>query len=263
MLLLAIALATGVGCVGTERHPEADMAGTKRLLAMSQPTEQAAPHQLQRLQAAFLRDDGTLLLQIQGKPVNAAKTQPCTLEIPPPKPSSPTDALARRVEVPSSALHLGWDATLTNAHPLPIGPVMTLKAKEVYDWNRLTLTEGQTEEIRLVQRLDSVNQWELLLLRAQPKPTQNRFTIFEVRPTMVPVGHRALLVLMPFALAEDALTNVGAPVGTAGAVPAVGAALYFTGSLPVVAVVVTCQFLWKGTKAVGQAIGLVEKESTP
>lgn len=263
VFLLVFALATGVGCVGTQRHPEADMLGTKRVLAMAQPTEQATPHQLQRLHAAFVRDDGTLLLQIHGKPVKAAKTQPCTLEIPPPKRTTHTNTLARRVEVPSSALRLGWDTNAvlaTHAHPLPIGPVLTIKAGETYDWDALAPTAGRDEEIRLVQRLGTVSQWEILHLRAQPTVAQARFTIYEVRPTMVPVGHRAALALMPFALAEDAMTNVGAPVAKVGFIPAIGAAIYYGGWWPLNT---ACTFLWDGTKALGQAIGLGDKESSP
>lgn len=242
------------------------MVGTKRVLAMAQPTEQATPHQLQRLHAAFVRDDGTLLLQIHGKPVNESKTQPCTLEIPPPKRTSHTNTLARRVEVPSSALRLGWDTnavSATNLHALPIGPILTIKATETYVWSAIELTEGRAEEIRLVQRLGTLSQWEILHLRAQPTAAQARFTIYEVRPTMVPVNHRAALALMPFALAEDVMTNVGSPVGTAGAIPAIGAALIYTGYLPVAVVLWTCEQFGKGAKAVGRAVGLVEPESAP
>jgi hypothetical protein len=262
-LMLALFLA---GCVGTQRHPDADMVGTKRVLAMSQPTEQATPHQLQRLQAAFVCDDGTLLLQIHGKPVNEPKTQPCTLEIPPPKRPAQSNAVARRVEVPSSALRLGWDTNAvvaTNFHPLPIGPVLIIKAKDAYVWNAIELTEGRGEEIRLVQRLGTVNQWEILHLRAQPTAAQARFTIYEVRPTMVPVNHRAALALMPFALAEDVMTNVGSPVGTVGAIPAVGAALVYTGYLPVATALWVCEQLGKGAKAVGRAVGLIEPDNSP
>ncbi len=80
---------------------------------------------------------------------------------------------------------------------------------------------------------------------------------------MVPVNHRAALALMPFALAEDVMTNVGSPVAMAGAIPAVGAALIYTGYLPVAAAMWTCEMLWKGTKAAGRAIGLVERECAP
>lgn len=261
--LLAIGLATGMGCVGTQRHPDADMVGTKRVLAMAQPTEQATPHQLQRLHAAFLRDDGTLLLQIHGKPVKEPKTQPCTLEIPPLKRLAQTNALARRVEVPSSALRLGWDTNATttaNHHPLPIGPVMTIKATEAYVWSSIELTAGRDEEIRLVQRLGTVSQWEILHLRAHPTAAQARFTIYEVRPTMVPVGHRAALALLPFALAEDAMTNVSTTPATAAAFVAVPVAIYHAAGIPIFAV---CEGLWKGTKAIGRAVGLVEKGSSP
>lgn len=264
--LLALGLATGLGCVGTAKYPEADMVGTKRVLAMAQPTEQPTPHQLQRLHAAFVRDDGTILLQIQGKPVNEAKPQPCTLELPAPKRPAQANAVARRVEVPSSALRLGWDDAAvsgTNVHPLPVGPIMTIKANEAYVWSAIALTEGRAEEIRLVQRLGTVSQWEILHLRAQPAAAQARFTVFEVRPTMVPVNHRAALALMPFALAEDAMTNVGSPVAKAGAIPAVGAALLYTGYLPVAAAMWTCKQLWNGTKTVGRAIGLAEDQSPP
>lgn len=239
------------------------MLGTKRVLAMAKPTEQATPHQLQRLHAAFVRDDGTLLLQIHGKPVNEAKTQPCTLELPPPKRPVQANVLAHRVEVASSALRLGWDTnavTATNLHAVPIGTVLTIKANETYDWNTLTLTDGRADEIRLVQRLGTVSQWEILHLRAHPTAAHARFTIYEVRPTMVPAGHRATLALMPFALAEDVMANVGSSVGMAAIIPAIGAALYYGsyGSL-----VYACGILCEGTKTVGRAIGLVEKESSP
>lgn len=263
VLLLSLALATGLGCVETQRHPDADMVGTKRVLAMAQPTEKATPHRLQRLHAAFRCDDGTLLLHIHGKPVNEAKTQPCTLEIPPPKRPAQKDALAHRVEVPSSALRLGWNtnaATTTNLHPLPIGPVMTIKANEVYVWNTIELTEGRAEEIRLVQRLGTVSQWEILHLRAHPTAAQAQFTIYEVRPTMVPVGHRAALALLPFALAEDAMTNASTTPATAAAFVAIPVAIYHAAGIPIFAV---CDFLWAGTKSVGRAIGLVDKESSP
>jgi len=263
VILLALALGTGVGCVGTQRHPDADMVGTKRVLAMSQPTEQATPHQLQRLHAAFRRDDGTILLQIHGKPVNEAKTQPCTLEIPPPKRTTQKETVARRVEVPSSALHLGWDTNAviaTNLHPIPIGTVMTITAKEVYVWNDIALTEGRAEEIRLVQRLGTVNQWELLHLRAQPTAAQARFTIYEVRPTMVPVNHRAALALMPFALAEDVMTNVSVGPAYVTSFVAVPVAIVGILGVPVFGV---CDLLWKGTKSAGRAIGLGEKDSLP
>lgn len=239
------------------------MVGTKRVLAMAQPTEQATPHQLQRLQAAFVRDDGTLLLQIHGKPVKEAKTQPCTLEIPPPKRPARANALARRVEVPSSALRLGWDTnavTATNLHPLPIGPVLTIKAKDAYVWDALAPTAGRDEEIRLVQRLGTVSQWEILHLRAKPTAAQARFTIYEVRPTMIPVNNRAALAFMPFALAEDVMTNVGTPVATAGFLPAVGAAIYYGAWWPLNT---ACTFLWDGTKTLGRAVGLVEEETAP
>ncbi len=219
-LLLAIALTNGVGCVGTQRHPDPDMVGTKRVLAMSQPTTQPTPHQLQRLHAAFRRDDGTILLQIHAQPVNEAKLQPCTLEILPPEPPFPANPLARRIEVPTSALRLGWDETApigTKLQPIPIGPGLTIPAKEVYVWDALAPTDGHDEEIRLVQRLGTVSQWEILHLRAHPTAAQARFTIYEVRPTMVPVSHRAALALMPFALAEEVLTKVGTPVGNTGA----------------------------------------------
>lgn len=239
------------------------MVGTKRVLAMAQPTEQATPHQLQRLQAAFVRDDGTLLLQIHGKPVKEAKTQPCTLEIPPPKRPARANALARRVEVPSSALRLGWDTnavTATNLHPLPIGPVLTIKAKDAYVWDALAPTAGRDEEIRLVQRLGTVSQWEILHLRAKPTAAQARFTIYEVRPTMIPVGHRAALALLPFALAEDAMTNVSTTPATAAAFVAIPVAIYHAAGIPIFAV---CDFLWDGTKTLGRAIGLVETETAP
>ena len=259
-LVAAVSLA---GCAGTPTNPNPDMVGTKRVIAMSQPTEQATPHQLQRLQAAFVRDDGTILLQIQGKPVKEAKTQPCTLEIPPPKRLSQTNAIARRVEVPTSALHLGWDTALltaTNVHTLPIGPVMTIKAKDTYVWDAIAMTEGRAEEIRLVQRLGTVNQWEILLLRAHPTAAQARFTIFEVRPTMVPVNNRAALALLPFAMAEDVVTNVSVGPASAAAFVAVPVAIVGIIGVPVVA---TCKLLWKGTKSLGQSIGLVEKETAP
>ncbi|MEQ2009425.1 MAG: hypothetical protein ABMA26_21805 [Limisphaerales bacterium] len=259
---LVLALLLG-GCVGTQRHPDPDMVGTKRVIAMSQPSEQATPHQLQRLHAAFVRDDGTILLQIHGKPVKEAKTQPCTLEIPPPKRPSQINALARRVEVPTSALHLGWDAALltaTNVHPLPIGPVMTIQAEDAYVWDAITLPEGRAQEIRLVQRLGTVSQWEILLLRAQPTAAQARFTIFEVRPTMVPVNNRAALALMPFALAEDVMTNVGTPVAKAAFIPAVGIAIFYGSWASLNA---ACEILLEGTKSLGRAIGLVKEESSP
>ncbi len=264
--LLALGLATGLGCVGTDKHPEAGMVGTRRVLAMARPTEQPAPHQLQRLHAAFVRDDGTIVLQIQGKPVNAATSQPCTLELPAPARPAHVPSVARRIGVPSSALRLGWDDAAisgTNGHPLPVGPVMTIVANETYLWDAIALTEGRAEEIRLVQRLGTVSQWEILHLRAQPTAAQTRFTVFEVRPTMVPVNHRAVLALMPFALAEDAMTNVGSPVAKAGAIPAVGAVLFYTGFLPVTAAVWTCELLWKGAKAAGRGIGMGGDQSPP
>ena len=152
-LLSAIFL---VGCSGMRRHLDPDMVGTKRVLAMAQPTEQAAPHRLQRLQAAFLRDDGTLLLQIQGKPVNEAMTQRCTLEIPPPKRPAPPHTLASRIEVPGSALRMGWDKNVLaspNHREVSIGPVLIIQANEAYVWDALAPTAGRDEEIRLVQRL--------------------------------------------------------------------------------------------------------------
>jgi len=239
------------------------MVGTKRVLAMAQPTEQATPHQLQRIHAAFVRDDGSLLLQIHGKPVNEAKTQPCTLEIPPPQRPPQQNALARRVEVPSSALRLGWDTNAviaTNLHPLPIGPVMTIKANEAYAWHTIALTEGRAEEIRLVQRLGTVSQWEILHLRAQPTAAQAQFTIYEVRPTMIPVNNRAALAFLPFALAEDVATNVSVGPAYAGAIVAVPVAIVYTAGLPVVGV---CKGLYEGSKAIGRAIGLLEKETAP
>lgn len=261
--LLALGCAAGLGCAGTAKHPEADMVGTKRVLAMAETTERPVAHQLQRLHRAFIRDDGTILLQIHGKPVKEAKIQPCTLELPPPKPTSPADTLARRIEVPSSALRLGWDTNAvlgTRLHPLPIGHVLTIKAREAYVWDALELTGGRDEEIRLVQRLGTVSQWEILHLRAHPTAAQARFTIYEVRPTMVPVNHRAALALLPFAVAEDVATNVTVGPATLAAVVAVPVAIAGTVGVPVVG---TCKLLWNGTKAVGRAIGLVEKDSPP
>ena len=239
------------------------MVGTKRILAMSEPTEKAVVQPVQRLQAAYLRDDGTIVLHIYGKPVNSAKTLPCTLLIPPVGRPTKAQTLARRVEVPTSALQLGWDetaGTATNLHPLPIGPVMIIKPKEAYVWDAITLTEGRAEEIRLVQRLGTVSQWEILLLRAQPTAAQSRFTIFEVRPTMVPVNHRAILALMPFAVAEDVVTNVSVPAAIIGGIVAIPVGLVCSVGVNVTLV---CNLLWEGTKAVGRAVGLVEKESSP
>jgi hypothetical protein len=77
---------------------------------------------------------------------------------------------------------------------------------------------------------------------------------------MVPVNNRAVLALMPFAVAEDVVTNVGTGPAAALAIVAVPAGIcYYTG-IPVVGV---CHVLWDGTKAIGRAVGLVEKESAP
>ena len=241
------------------------MVGTKRVLAMAQPTEQATPHKLQRLHAAFVRDDGTILLQIHGKPVNEAKTQPCTLEIPPPKRTTQQkETVARRVEVPSSALHLGWDAaplTATKVHPLPIGPVMIFKPIETYVWPDLKFTEGRAEEIRLVQRLGSVGQWEILHLRAQPTAAQARFTIFEVRKTMVLINHHTNSALMPFTLTEDAITDVSPSANKAAlfVAPRRRDPMYFTGR----EIAEACDTIWTGIKALGRTIGLAKKETSP
>lgn len=261
--LLALGLMTSAGCVGTQHHPGGEMVGAKRVLAMAAPTEKAVPHQMQRLQAAFVRDDGTLLLHIQARLINTNKTLPCTLVIPPVGRPTKAQALARRVEVPTAALQLGRDetaATQTNLHPLPLGPELILQPKQTYVWDNLAPAEGREEELRLVHRLGTVSQWEILLLRAHPTATQSRFTIFEVRPTMVPVDNRAMLALMPLALAEDVVTNVSTgPAIVAAIVAAPVGVCYYVG----IPVFLVCSGLWEGTKYVGRAIGLVEKESVP
>ncbi len=239
------------------------MVATKHALAHAEPTTRPVASEMHRLHGAWKRADGSLLLHIHAKPLKASQAAPCTLEIPAPARLAKPNQIARRVEVSTAALRLGWDEIAggaTNLHALPLGPVMTFTPKESYDWGRVELPADRVEEIRLVHRPGSVSQWEILHVREQPAAGQARFTIYEVRPTMVPVNNSAKLAFVPFAVTEDVLTNVTIGPAVVATVVAVPVALIYAGGLPVKAV---CELLWGGTKAIGRGFGLVEKDGSP
>ncbi len=254
--IAGLVMVANSGCSGTQ----ARMVGTKRVLAMSQPTQKPVAHRVERIDAVTIREDGSLVVMLHGRLSNSGDgaPEPCTLLLPAVALTNKTESVARRIVVSNASLIAGWD----NADPaspgsrsVPLGPTLSFAANESYNWSRLQLLAGQNEEVRLVKRPGSVGPWEILVTKVGAELGSCRFTVYEVRPQMVAASNRAALALLPVAVAEDLVANTGRPTGAVASV--VGLPLLAVAVAPVGVV----KLLFEGAKRVGQALGLAKEES--
>ncbi len=209
LALLLLATGLGTGC-----------RATNHVVRLSQPHTQPVTHQVQRLDAAFVADDGRLLLRAAGQLGGESATTTLTVALPSVHGTAKT--VAQRVIVPAAVVRAGWGPVTQGATPLkavPVGPPLVLAATSTYEWDWLRPTAGRGREVRLVRRMGAVERWEVLHLSVDAATGECRFTVFEVQPTQVAVRYPTTLVLLPLAMASDVVavgTMIAAPIAFGG-----------------------------------------------
>lgn len=210
LALLLLAAGLGTAC-----------RATNHVVGLSQPHTKPIAHQVQRLDAAFVADDGRLFLRTGG--LLAGDSKPTTLMVALPSVHGTARAVAQRILVPTTAVRAGWEPDTQGAAPLrpvPVGTPLVLTGTSTYEWDWLRPTAGRGREVRLVRRTGEVERWEVLHLSVSADTGECRFTVFEVQPKQMVVNYPIALALLPLAMASDVVavgTMTAAPVAFVGA----------------------------------------------
>ena len=180
---------------------------TQRVVQLSRPHQEAVPHTVERLDAAYVTPEGRLHVRALGRLAGEAQLRGLTIQVA--KPMQQRAQLAERLVVAADSVRAGWTPPSEAARAITVGAPIVFRGNESYDWDRLQAAAGEAERVHLIRRANSAVSWEILHVNAQSKVA---FTIYEMQPASVTVQRPAYALAVPFAAAADVLNGTAATV---------------------------------------------------
>ena len=180
---------------------------TQRVVQLSRPHQEAVPHTVERLDAAYVTPEGRLHVRAQGRLAGDTQLRELTIQVAKPMPERAQ--LAERIVVAADSVRAGWTPPGEGARTIAVGAPLVFRGNDSYNWDRLQAAEGETEQVHLIRRANSAVSWEILHVNAQSKVA---FRIYEMQPASVTVKRPTYALLVPFAAATDVLNGTAATV---------------------------------------------------